>query len=71
MNQADDQPEKNEILPGMLGTALTDLHPAGIVSFVGRKADVISQGEFIPKGTQVSVLETEGNKIVVKEEKER
>lgn len=48
------------------GTALTVLRPAGTVDFDGVKLDVVSEGEFIPKGTKVEVIKVEGRRIVVR-----
>lgn len=48
------------------GTTLTVLRPAGTVDFDGVKLDVVSEGEFIPKGTKVEVIKVEGRRIVVR-----
>lgn len=49
------------------GTTLTILRPSGTVDFDGVKLDVVSEGDFIPKGTEVKVIKVEGRKIVVKQ----
>lgn len=51
---------------GKEGQAHTDLRPAGIVIVDGRKIDVVTSGESIPKGRRVRVELIEGNRIVVK-----
>lgn len=53
------------------GIALTILRPAGTVDFDGVKLDVVSEGEFIPKGTNVEVIKVEGRRIVVRRVQEK
>lgn len=48
------------------GIAYTILRPAGIADFSGVKMDVVSDGDYIQKGTKVRVAKVEGRKIVVK-----
>lgn len=48
------------------GTAYTVLRPAGIADFSGVKMDVVSEGDFIQKGTKIRVVKVEGRRIVVK-----
>jgi len=50
---------------GETGTAVTVLRPAGIAEFGGRRMDVVTSGEFLPAGTALKVLRTEGSKVVV------
>ncbi len=50
---------------GALGTALTDLRPAGAARFGEKRVDVVARGQFIPRGTRVKVVEVEGPRIVV------
>ena len=52
---------------GREGRTLTVLRPAGMAEFDGVKLSVVSDGEFIPKDTRVTVFRTEGTRIVVKE----
>ncbi|MDR0819820.1 MAG: serine protease [Oscillospiraceae bacterium] len=52
-------------LIGYGGHALTPLRPAGEVEIGGQRYDVVTQGEYLPKGSDVYVVETEGNRIVV------
>ena len=52
---------------GREGEALTDLRPAGMILFEGRKVDVVTAGELIGKGKRVKVVKVEGNRIVVRE----
>ncbi len=53
-------------LVGKRGEAFSDLRPAGIAIIDGKRIDVVTEGEYINKGTQIIVVETEGSKIVVK-----
>jgi len=50
---------------GDSGVALTFLRPAGKAEIAGERFDVISQGEFIEKGTAVTIIAIEGNRIIV------
>lgn len=50
---------------GLTGRATTDLRPSGKGEFGGRLLDVISDGEFIPRGEAVKVIRHEGSRIVV------
>ena len=52
-------------LVGKSGVALTTLRPAGIAEIDGRRVDVATAGEFIPKGSPVTVLKAEGMHILV------
>jgi len=51
---------------GKTGIVTTTCRPVGNVDFDGSKLEVVSQGEFIEKGTKVEVIEIEGNRVVVK-----
>ena len=48
------------------GTAITVLRPAGTVDFDGVKLDVVSEGDYIPKGSVVKVIKVSGRRIVVR-----
>jgi membrane-bound ClpP family serine protease len=52
---------------GSEGKALTVLRPSGIADFSGVKLDVVSEGEFIQKDTEVIITKVEGHRIVVKQ----
>lgn len=47
------------------GVVLTTLRPSGIISIDGMRLDAVSQGEFIPPGTQVKVVKSSGLSVVV------
>ncbi len=52
---------------GRSGTALTVLRPAGKAQIGHEMVDVVSDGPFIPQGSQIEVLAVNGNRIVVRE----
>ena len=52
------------------GVALTMLRPAGTATFGNDRLDVVSSGDLIPKGTPVKVVQVQGGRIVVEEDKE-
>ena len=45
--------------------AVTRLRPSGVADFDGVRLDVVSDGEFIDKGTPLVISKVEGNRIVV------
>jgi membrane-bound ClpP family serine protease len=47
------------------GTTLTPLTPAGKARFGDELVDVVSDGEFLPAGSNVSVVEAYGSRVVV------
>ena len=51
---------------GQVGTAMSMLRPAGTAKFGDRYIDVVTEGDFIPHGTPIQVVEVEGTRIVVK-----
>jgi membrane-bound serine protease (ClpP class) len=57
---------------GTIGTAITDLRPAGSAEFHDdtvndvRVTDVVSDGAFIRAGTRVTVRESTGNRVLVR-----
>ncbi|HOO77172.1 MAG TPA: NfeD family protein [bacterium] len=52
-------------LAGKAGKAVTDLRPAGIAEIEGRRIDVVTEGEYLARGTEIAVKSVEGNRIVV------
>src|SRR6266850_1847170 len=54
------------LAPGVEGAALTTLRPSGKARFVDQTIDVITQGEFIPPNTAVTVVRRDGMRVVVK-----
>lgn len=61
--QADDLQQ----LVGKIGIAYTKLRPAGMAIIDNQKYDVVSEGGFIDKNSQVEVAEVNGNRIVVRQ----
>ncbi len=51
---------------GQVGTATSMLRPAGMAKFGDRYVDVVTEGDFIPPGTPIQVVEVEGTRVVVK-----
>ncbi|HZJ82847.1 MAG TPA: NfeD family protein, partial [Clostridia bacterium] len=45
---------------GMEGMSIGALRPSGIGEFNGRKMDVLTDGEFIPKGVKIKIIRVEG-----------
>lgn len=58
--------EDLEYFVGKEGKTITTLRPAGIADFDGVRLDVVSEGEFIQKGTEVLIASVQGRRIVVK-----
>ncbi len=52
-------------LIGKEGIAFTTLRPAGTAEIDGRRIDVVTESEYIAKGTKIKVLRVEGIKVVV------
>jgi membrane-bound serine protease (ClpP class) len=65
-NGGQSQPPEWDTLIGLSGNALTNLRPSGSALFNGKRYDVVSRGDFIDKGTTVTVVSVDGNRIVVK-----
>ncbi len=53
-------------LEGAVGTALTDLRPAGLARFGDERIDVVTLGDFIVAGSPVRVVRVEGNRVTVR-----
>ncbi|MDD4570722.1 MAG: NfeD family protein, partial [Tepidanaerobacteraceae bacterium] len=54
---------------GEKGKAITPLRPAGVAIIGNNQVDVLSEGQFLPSGSDIVVIKVEGNKILVKKEK--
>lgn len=50
-----------------IGTAVTDLHPAGTALIEGKRVDVVSRGEYIEKNSALEVIAVKGNQVVVRQ----
>ena len=60
--------EDHRALLGASGTALSFLRPAGVARFGDVRADVLTEGEFVPAGTPVRVTRVEGARVFVRPE---
>jgi len=54
-------------LDGKPGVAETPLRPAGVARIDGRRVDVVAQSSFIERESPVEVVDTSGNRVVVRE----
>jgi membrane-bound serine protease (ClpP class) len=52
--------------PGMTGVSLSILRPSGKAQFANHTVDVITQGEFIAPNTPITVVQTDGMRVIVK-----
>ncbi|MBO8136718.1 MAG: hypothetical protein H0Z40_01055 [Desulfotomaculum sp.] len=59
------RPELQE-LQGKKGIAVTKLRPAGTAEIDGKRVDVVSEGGYIPPGSELKVVRVEGTKVMVK-----
>lgn len=57
-------------LVGSAGVATTDLMPSGKGLFDGRLLDVVSEGEFVARGTPLRIAKQEGSRVVVRRTEE-
>ena len=55
------------VIPKMEGVALTTLRPSGKARFNDHVVDVVTEGEFIAAETPVTVIQTDGMRVVVKQ----
>jgi membrane-bound serine protease (ClpP class) len=53
-------------LVGLDGVAVTDLRPAGTARFGSERVDVVTEGEYLPQGSAVRVIRSEGYRHVVR-----
>lgn len=56
-------------LLGKKGKALTDLRPSGAAIIENGRFDVVTNGEYINKGTKIVVIYEEGSKVIVEKSK--
>ena len=55
-----------EALVGRTGVVTTELRPSGTADIDGKPVDVVSEGAFLPKGTEIRVVTVEGARVVVR-----
>lgn len=53
-------------LLGKSGKSISYLRPSGLAEIEGERVDVVTGGEFLPRGTEVEVIEVSGNRVVVR-----
>jgi membrane-bound ClpP family serine protease len=51
---------------GQTGKTLTVLRPAGVADINGARLKVVSGGEYIPQGADVTVIQVEGARVLVR-----
>ena len=59
-------PESDLRWIGKRGIAASPLRPAGIAELDGERVDVVSDGQYIERGTPIEVVRVDGNRIVVR-----
>jgi membrane-bound serine protease (ClpP class) len=60
-------PKASTVEPGQTGIAMTLLRPSGKAQIGGEVYDVMTQADFVPKGSKVSVVKIKGTQIIVKQ----
>ena len=55
-----------DLSPGAEGISLSILRPSGKARFVDQIIDVVTQGEFIPPNTSITVVRKDGMRVVVR-----
>lgn len=53
-------------LVGKSGIAMSELRPAGTAEIDGERVDVISEGDWMPKGSAIVVVKAEAMRVVVR-----
>ena len=61
----DSSVERLEGLTGKSGVAMTDLRPSGIAMIDEKRINVVSEGGYIERDTNVKVVKIDGNKVLV------
>jgi membrane-bound serine protease (ClpP class) len=65
LGSGDDLPEVASLL-GKDGRALTDLRPAGKIEIDGRRLDVVAESAYVESGSEVTVVQAGGSRVVVR-----
>ncbi|MGD9213897.1 MAG: NfeD family protein [Desulfobacteraceae bacterium] len=60
-----DLPKTSTVEPGQTGTAMTLLRPSGKAQIDGEIYDVVTQADFVLKGSKVRVIKIKGTQIIV------
>lgn len=64
--EAEGYDHRYQFLVGESGRALTALRPSGVAQIGGKRYDVVTEGPLIEKEDRISVVKTEGARIVVR-----
>jgi membrane-bound serine protease (ClpP class) len=59
-------PFEGQSLRGSRGVALTDLRPAGAAEIEGKRVDVVTEGDWLERGTEIEVIQDTGYRRVVR-----
>ena len=54
-------------LIGLQGVALTTLRPSGTAEINGKKIDVVTESEYLERGSKIEVIGVEGIRVIVRE----
>ena len=71
--QSVDKPNEGKLvsdlnhLDGERGVAITDLRPAGTARFDLERVDVVTEGGYVGRGSEIEVLRVEGSRVTVRE----
>lgn len=57
---------RTELL-GQVGETITPLRPSGTIDLKGERIDVVSEGSYIDRGKDVTIVKVEGSRVVVRE----
>ncbi|MDZ7767065.1 MAG: NfeD family protein [Melioribacteraceae bacterium] len=63
------EPETKDLV-GKEGEALTDLRPSGTALIDDVRIDVVSEGDYVSKGSKIIVMKESGSKVLVRLKKE-
>jgi membrane-bound serine protease (ClpP class) len=55
-----------ESIRGRVGRTLSDLRPAGVTDFDGRRVDTITEGFMVPAGTWVRCVDVKAGRVIVR-----
>jgi membrane-bound serine protease (ClpP class) len=58
-------PARGELV-GQQGKALTDLRPSGAAQFGRERLDVVTEGEYVPMGSTIELVQSDGYRHVVR-----
>lgn len=57
--------KESKEMVGMEGVAVTQLRPTGTGEFSGMRIDVVTEGDFIPKGSKIKIIDVKGYRTIV------